>query len=36
MQKSSYSSGYYFNLGYIIKVLNDKHEVYGRKCTVEI
>ncbi|NKE04663.1 DUF4304 domain-containing protein [Mesobacillus selenatarsenatis] len=24
LQKSSYSSGYYFNLGYVIKVLNDK------------
>jgi hypothetical protein len=24
LQKSSYSSGYYFNLGYIIKTLNDK------------
>jgi hypothetical protein len=24
LQKSSHSSGYYFNLGYIIKVLNDK------------
>ncbi len=25
IQKSSYSSGYYFNLGYVIKILNDKH-----------
>ncbi|MEH7501553.1 DUF4304 domain-containing protein [Neobacillus drentensis] len=24
LQKSSYSSGYYFNLGYIIKAINDK------------
>lgn len=24
LQKSGYSSGYYFNLGYIIKALNDK------------
>lgn len=36
LQKSSYSSGYYFNLGYIIKGLNDKEYPQFRDGNVRL